>query len=334
MSTANSPSPDFQMINVGQKHTTQRRAVAQGRIHVGEKAFSLIKTRQLPKGDALMLAEVAGIMAAKKTAELIPLCHPLGLDYVSIKTELNETSHSITVFCEAATSAKTGVEMEALTGVNVALLTIYDLAKMVESALMISDIKLLLKIGGKQGIWLHPDGVPDWLQPATQKQQPLKSIRTAITTVSDRAAQGNYQDKSGQVLADALTELGATITTKTIVSDTLNHIVQNIQTTVESDTPQLLILTGGTGLAPRDVTPEAVQQCCQRMVPGLAELLRHNGAQKHTSHAWLSRCVTGIREQTLIISLPGSPKAVSEGIKILQELLPHALHVISGGDHV
>ena len=324
----------FQMINVGQKQTTLRRAVAQGCITVGKQVFDLIQSRQLPKGDALMLAEVAGIMGAKKTAELVPLCHPLGLDHVAIKTELNTTDHSITVFCEAVTSAKTGVEMEALTGVNTALLTIYDLSKMITSALNISDIKLLLKTGGKQGIWMHPDGIPKWLEPAETKPQALKDITTTITTVSDRATSGEYSDESGPVLDTLLTKLGANIIAADIIADEQEEIARHIKETIAAHSPRLFVLTGGTGMGPRDVTPDALEQVCEKMVSGLGELLRHDGANKYTSHAWLSRCTAGIYKQTLIISLPGRPKAVKEGIEMLEHLLPHALAMVSGEDHV
>lgn len=323
----------FQMINVSQKHSTFRRAVAQGRICVDKKAFGLIKSRRLPKGDALVLAEAAGIMGAKKTADLIPLCHPLGLDHVSIKTELNEAENAVIVFCEAMTNAKTGVEMEALAGVNAALLTIYDLCKMVEPALKLSDIKLLLKTGGKQGVWMHPDGIPKWLQPAVEKSQPLKNIRTSVATISDRASSGEYIDESGPILVTALTELGANIVSQGMVADMQDQIVQHLESTINKSAPQLFILTGGTGMGPRDVTPDALEQICDRMVLGLGELLRHDGADKYTQYSWLSRCVAGIRHKTLIIALPGRPKAVQEGIDILQNLLPHALLMVTGGNH-
>jgi len=324
---------NFQMINVGQKRTTLRRAVAQGVITVGKDVFDLIKSRELPKGDVIMLAEVAGIMGVKKTAELIPLCHPLGVDHASIKLELNETAHSVTVFCDVTTHAKTGVEMEALTGVNVALLTIYDLSKMITSALNISDIKLLLKTGGKQGVWMHPDGIPTWLQPAEAAPDLLKDISTVITTVSDRATNGIYNDESGPLLDKLLTALGAKIIATDIIADEQKDIAQHVKAIVAKHSPRLFVLTGGTGMGPRDVTPDALEQVCDKMVSGLGELLRHDGASKYTSHAWLSRCTAGICGKTLIISLPGRPKAVKEGMEMLEHLLPHALAMVSGEDH-
>lgn len=153
-------TPPFTMIDVGDKAVTRRRALACGRIVLGPKAFPLVRDRRLPKGDALTLAEVAGVLAAKKTDELIPLCHPLGLDQALVAFTLDEEATAVTVFCQVSTSARTGVEMEALAGVSLALLTIWDLSKPIEAALAIDGIRLLRKEGGKSGLWMHPDGLP------------------------------------------------------------------------------------------------------------------------------------------------------------------------------
>ena len=115
----------------------------------------------MPKGDPLSIAEVAGINGVKKTSELIPLCHPLSLDHISIHSEINESKNSVIVYCLVSANSKTGVEMEALSGVNSALLAIYDLSKIVEPNLKIQNTKLLIKSGGKRGLWINPDGVPE-----------------------------------------------------------------------------------------------------------------------------------------------------------------------------
>jgi len=150
----------YQMVDVGDKNVTRRRAIASGSIHLGEIAYPAVRRGTLPKGDPLVLAEAAGVMAAKRTGDLIPLCHPLGLDHVALAFLLDDDALRVDVFCQAATSARTGVEMEALTGVQVALLTIWDLAKQVETKLQIDQVRLLLKEGGKSGRWIHPDGLP------------------------------------------------------------------------------------------------------------------------------------------------------------------------------
>ena len=149
----------FSMADVASKAVTYRRALAAGEIIVGENAFAMLRDKTLPKGDALTLAEFAGIQAAKQTPSLIPLCHPISLNRVSVHTALNEDRHAVEVYVLAEIDAKTCVEMEALCGLNIALLTIWDLTKPINAALEINDIRLLYKSGGKSGDWVHPDGL-------------------------------------------------------------------------------------------------------------------------------------------------------------------------------
>ncbi|GEM73569.1 cyclic pyranopterin monophosphate synthase MoaC [Sphingomonas aquatilis] len=139
------------MVDVGDKAVTQRRAVATGRIAIAPDALAAIRDGAAKKGDVLAVARIAGIMAAKKTADLIPLCHPLPLTRVTLDLTLDDAG--ITATALTATDGKTGVEMEALTAVSVALLTIYDMAKAMDRAMTISDIRLLEKAGGASGDW-------------------------------------------------------------------------------------------------------------------------------------------------------------------------------------
>ena len=147
------------MADVAGKPVTRRRALASGKIMVGSEAFAMLRDGTLPKGDALALAEFAGIQAAKQTPSLIPLCHPISLNRVSIHTRLKQESYTVEVYAVAEIDAQTGVEMEALCGLNIALLTIWDLTKPINAALEITDVKLLYKSGGKRGDWVHPDGL-------------------------------------------------------------------------------------------------------------------------------------------------------------------------------
>ena len=151
----------YKMVDVSDKNITHRKALASGEIVLSAEVIKLIKDKKMPKGDPLSIAEVSGINGVKKTSELIPLCHPLALDHISLHTEINEKKNSIVVYCLVSANSKTGVEMEALSGVNSALLAIYDLSKIVEPNLKISNIKLLVKSGGKKGLWINPDGIPD-----------------------------------------------------------------------------------------------------------------------------------------------------------------------------
>ena len=139
------------MVDVAGKAVTQREAVATGRITMSADAAAAIRDGATKKGDILATARIAGIMAAKKTADLIPLCHPLPLSRVAIDLALDETG--VTATATAATEAQTGVEMEALTAVGVALLTLYDMAKALDKAMVIGEIRLLAKKGGKSGDW-------------------------------------------------------------------------------------------------------------------------------------------------------------------------------------
>jgi len=150
----------YKMVDVSSKEVTHRKALATGEIILGSQVIEMIKNKKMPKGDPLSIAEVSGINGVKKTSELIPLCHPLLLDHISLHTEINEKNHSIIVYCLVSATSKTGVEMEALSGVNSALLAIYDLSKIVEPNLKITNTRLLVKSGGKKGLWINPEGVP------------------------------------------------------------------------------------------------------------------------------------------------------------------------------
>ena len=151
----------YKMVDVSSKEVTHRKALATGEIILSSEVIKMIKNKKMPKGDPLAIAEVSGINGVKKTSELIPLCHPLSLDHISIHTEIDESKKSIVVYCLVSANSKTGVEMEALSGVSSALLAIYDLSKIVEPNLKISNTKLLVKSGGKKGLWTNPDGIPD-----------------------------------------------------------------------------------------------------------------------------------------------------------------------------
>jgi cyclic pyranopterin phosphate synthase len=145
------------MVDVTNKAETQRVAVAAGSIRMNEAAFAAIKDGTADKGDVLGVARVAGIMAAKRTAELIPLCHPLMLTKVSVDFEMRPDDLTVDAVCTAKLSGKTGVEMEALTGATVALLTIYDMCKAVDKGMTMTDIRLMEKSGGKSGHYQYQD---------------------------------------------------------------------------------------------------------------------------------------------------------------------------------
>ena len=145
------PSGHARMVDVGEKAETQRTAVAAGRVLVNRNTFELIRTGGCKKGDVLTVAQLAGIMGAKRTPDLIPLCHPIMISGVELKLELNETECAVDILATVSCSGQTGVEMEALTAVSAAALTVYDMCKAVQRDMVIDRIRLLKKTGGKSG---------------------------------------------------------------------------------------------------------------------------------------------------------------------------------------
>lgn len=146
------------MVDVSEKNRTLRRAVAEGWVELPEAIYKALREGKTTKGDPLQVAEIGGIMGAKKTPDLIPLCHGIQLDSVSVSCELHESRRSLCIRCEAAARDVTGVEMEALTGVSVAALVFYDMCKGVDKGMILRDIRLLEKSGGKSGTWKADDG--------------------------------------------------------------------------------------------------------------------------------------------------------------------------------
>ncbi len=145
------------MVDVSGKNITARKALASGKVILNQDTFKMLTDKKIPKGDVLATARIAGIMAAKRVGELIPLCHPLPVEHVSIEFILSKDLPGVEILATASITAKTGVEMEALTAVTVAALTVYDMCKAIEKGIVITDIKLLEKSGGKSGTWKRRD---------------------------------------------------------------------------------------------------------------------------------------------------------------------------------
>lgn len=331
-------SQNYKMIDIAEKKDTLRRAVASGIFSAQKETIAHISNRTLPKGDVLALAEIAGIQGAKRTSDLLPLCHPLSLTSVRVWMELSE--ESIRVFCEAKTIGKTGVEMEALCGVNAALLCIYDLAKGIDPVLKIGGILLEIKEGGKSGTWKHPESSYSEKSVCSHSNllsPPLLSdLHAAVITMSDRCSRNDSEDLSGPAARLWLESKGAHIKEMLVLPDDSDRLQTEVLRILDKNPPQLILTTGGTGLSQRDITPETLLKICRelngREVRGIGELLRQSGA-KHTDHSWLSRSTAMIIQKTLIVCLPGSPRAVQEGLDAIGKLIGHCLHIAEGGNH-
>ncbi|MGY4516664.1 cyclic pyranopterin phosphate synthase [Lysobacter sp. HA18] len=322
----------FHMADVRGKRPTRRRAVAVGELHAGAEAYAAIVERRLPKGDAMVMAEIAGLQGAKQASNLMPLCHPLLLELVRVRCVPVPERHVIRVYCEVATEARTGVEMEALAGASAALLTLYDLTKPVEPALSIEAVRLLFKEGGKKGLWRHPAGMTDEeaVHYRPRDVARLDGVACAVITLSDRVSAGKADDVSGPELINALGKLGADVRAE-VQPDGIEPLRSRLVALADEGV-RLCLCTGGTGLGPRDATPEALLQAGGIEVEGLAEMFRSE-SRHFTPLAWLSRARAVRIGAMLVIALPGSPGAARQGFEILAPVLAHALAMIDGAGH-
>ncbi len=215
------------------------------------------------KGDPLEVARIAGITAAKKTSELIPLCHQIPLSHVAVEFHLD--SSGVEIVTTARTAAQTGVEMEAMTAAAVAALTIYDMTKALNKAIEIREIHLTRK-NGRQIRYLPP--------------QIREMITAAILTISDSAVAGTRADASGPALAARVAELGWSVAATAIVADERSRYRREALRMVGLPGHALILTTGGTGLSARDVTPEATRSVLDREIPGIAEWMRARGMEQ------------------------------------------------------
>ena len=308
------------MVDVGSKPVTARRAVASAVVRMHPETLAKLLDAGGPKGDAFVTARLAGIGGAKRTSDLIPLCHPLPLDRVDVELTPDRDAGTVTIRAEASATARTGVEMEALTAASVAALTLYDMAKALQRDIVIERIELIEKSGGRSGDYRGAESTP------------AAEHEAIVVTCSNRSAAGEREDASGPALVKALGDAGFDVAPQSLVVADDEDDIASLLARLADAGHRLILTTGGTGLSPTDVTPAATRRVIEREAPGMAELMRAAGLAS-TPMAALSRGVVGTRGRTLIANLPGSPKGARESLDALLPVLRHALDQLAGEDH-
>jgi cyclic pyranopterin phosphate synthase len=291
------------MFDVGNKPETLRTAIARAIVKAEPSTLTLVKDGRSPKGNIFDAARLSATMAAKRAWDLLPYCHPIPIDSINVDVSVNEQSIEVTVTVKNV--AKTGVEMEALTGACIAALTIYDMLKPVDEALSIESIRLLNKSGGLKTFFEKSD----------------RRLKAAVLVTTDSRTES--EDKSGKVVIDRLVKNGLEVVEYKVIPDEEDGIVSELRRFCDEAKVDIVLTSGGTGLGPRDVTPEATKKVLEKEISGVAEILRAYG-QRRTPLSMLSRAVAGIRGTTVIVNLPGSVRGVSES---LDALFPGILHI-------
>lgn len=296
------------MKNVAMKAESYRTAVATGVLYAPPHCISLLHSGHTEKGDALKTARIAGIFAAKRTDQLIPLCHPLPIHRAEVEFELCYDSVVITATVE--TIAVTGVEMEALTAVSIAGLTLYDMLKPHCNAedLRLDQCQLQQKTGGKSQF----------------KHRLTTALAASVIVLSDTVAAGKKPDTAGQQVREILQEANFNPIDYQIIADSPEALLQLVES--QSQYLPFIVTVGGTGLGPKDITVETLHPLMRREIPGLMEAARAFG-QKRTPYAALSRGIAGYIDHCLLITLPGSRQGAKESLLAILPALVHLFDV-------
>jgi cyclic pyranopterin phosphate synthase len=302
------------MVNITHKVSSLRIAIATARLTVSKpETIEAIKNRQVPKGDVFEFARAAGLLAVKKTSDVIPDCHPLPVEYTAITYAIEDLTVVISV--EVHTIYKTGVEVEAMHGASVTALTMYDMLKPIDKGVVISNIALQEKKGGKSDF----------------KESLTSSLRCAVIVCSDSVSNGSKKDTAGKAVIEKLEKHKLTASLYEIIPDEISLIQQKAKQLSEEGY-HLLLFSGGTGVSPRDVTPEAITPLLDQEIPGVMEAARNYGQQR-TPFAMLSRGVAGFIKNTLVITLPGSTRGAAETMDALFPYIIHIFRVAEGMRH-
>lgn len=292
---------------------TLRKATAEATVVMNPGAIQMLRERKSPKGDALEVAKAAGAMAAKRTSEIIPYCHPIPLDHVVIDYEFGDTH--VKIVSSVTAVWKTGVEMEALVAAQIAATTLFDMLKMVDPKMNMTNIRVVQKAGGKSD---YREYLP-------------AGFHAAVMVTSDGTASGQREDRSGKIIKERLEHFGITDIEYVILPDEKVAITQELLKFYEKRF-HLVVTTGGTGLGPRDVTVEATRAVIDREIPGIMEAARHYGQQR-TPYAMLSKGIAGLKGHMLIVNLPGSSRGTEESLNAIFPAILHGYKMMAGGGH-
>ncbi len=301
------------MVNITHKSNSLRTAVAQATVTVSKTAtIHAIENNLVPKGNVFEMAKTAGLFAVKKTSDVIPDCHPLPIEYTAVEYAIEGLNIYINI--TVSTIYKTGVEVEAMHGASVIALTMYDMLKPIDKGIEINNVKLLNKKGGKSDF----------------KNDTQAIFKAVVVVCSDTISAGKKADKAGLAICDKLKSCDVTIQHYTIIPDEFDQIQSLVKQ--YANEVDFLIFTGGTGLSPRDVTPEAIEPLLDRRIPGVEEAIRNYGQQR-TPYSMLSRSVAGNIGNTLVLALPGSTNGAKESMEAIFPAAKHLAKVFRGGRH-
>ncbi len=302
------------MVDITAKSNTLRIAAAQAVVNVSKpETIEAVRLGTVPKGDVFAASKAAGLLGIKKTPDLLPDCHPLPIEYANIEYEIDGLE--IRILCTIKTIYKTGVEVEAMHGASVVALNIYDMLKPIDKGVEIKNIRLLSKKGGKSDF----------------KDRFKADFKAAVIVCSDTISAGQKEDKAGKAIIEKLESCRVMVEDYIVIPDEVDIICEKV-IQFEKKGMNLVILSGGTGLSARDVTPEALNKLIDRRIPGIEEAIRSYGQQR-TPYAMLSRSVAGTINDTLVLALPGSTKGARESMDAVFPQVLHIFGILKGAGH-